>query len=102
MIYPMRNCINSSTISFAIESIGVKLPEREVETHAHTRAWEMLEKLTHRCEHNRYELLWKIDYINLPNLYFMARNRLKHLEMKLERDEILRKVVYRQIEKYLV
>lgn len=107
-------CINTHEMSndklhqlvnenFAMENIGIRIPEVELETHDDSLARKLLEKLTKRCDDNRYEsgLLWKSDNVQLPDSYGMAAQRLRSFERKLARDETLKTEVYRQMKEYV-
>lgn len=88
--------------TFAMDSIGIRIPEVELETHDDALARATLEKVTKRCADDRYEsgLLWKAGKIQLPDSYGMALQRLRSFERKLERDKTLKTEVERQMSEY--
>ncbi|XP_037048988.1 uncharacterized protein LOC119083379, partial [Bradysia coprophila] len=75
---------------FSIENLGVKIPEKVLESKDVARANHILET-TIKKNGNHYEvgLLWKTDDIELPNSYFMAKRRLECVESKMKKDPVL-------------
>lgn len=87
---------------FALESIGVKIPEQEVESHENARAKQILMETVRRKNDGRYEsgLLWRSDGIKLPASRQMAMHRLLTFERKLSKDQEAAKNVEAQILEY--
>lgn len=87
---------------FALENLGVKIPEKMLESKELQRANQILEATTIKKD-NRYEsgLLWKYDDVELPDSYDMALKRLKCLEAKMAKNPDLRANLFTQIKQFV-
>lgn len=86
---------------FSLESLGIAVaPEQE--GLEEQRARKILEETTVRTDCGKFEtgLLWKSDYIELPDSLPMARKRLNCLERRLRRDPELHEAIRRQINEF--
>lgn len=83
---------------FSIDCLGVepKLPSTDPEE----KAKKLLEETTKRLPNGRFEasLLWEDEQSTLPNNRSQALRRLKSIQMKLSRDEELKKQYEQQID----
>lgn len=103
-----QECVPDSVLDeevikyFALESLGVTLRHSDILSGEEQRALNIMEKTT-KFHGTFYEtgLLWKYQNISLPNSYEMARNRLNHLQTKLEKEPELGRVVESLIQEYL-
>lgn len=86
---------------FAIESLGVQ--PRRPSTDAEGKALQILQKTTRRLEDGRFEtgLLWKDEQENMPDNYESAKNRLRGIEKKLDKDGELKQEYQKQIQNLL-
>lgn len=87
---------------FAVEGLGVTAAQ-PMESTEDKRARQILQETTKRTESGRFEcgLLWKNDFVELPNSSAMAERRLICLEKRLSKDQALKKNVEKQIDEYL-
>ncbi|XP_058817796.1 uncharacterized protein LOC131681103 [Topomyia yanbarensis] len=81
------------------EDLGVKAIT--VESEEEKRAYSILESTTIRVG-DRFEtgLLWKQDYFEFPDSYYMALKRLQCLERRMAREPTLKENLHRQIREY--
>lgn len=75
---------------FSLDSFGVKVPDRIVESRELARARVILESSTikNNC-HYEVNLMWRNDEITLPDSYEMAKRRLECVESKMKKNPIL-------------
>ncbi|XP_062711689.1 uncharacterized protein LOC134289605 [Aedes albopictus] len=86
----------------ALDNAGITSPATLLESDEDRRARQILEATTRRIS-TGFEtgLLWKADYVQLPNSYGMAYRRLCSLERKLSSDEQLYASVRTIIQDYV-
>ncbi|XP_055605274.1 uncharacterized protein LOC129753482 [Uranotaenia lowii] len=86
---------------FSVDSLGIAAAP-EVEIPDEKRAKHILKTTTKKRSDGHYEvaLLWKYDYIELPDSRPMAEKRLKCLERRLQRNTDLYANVCQQINNY--
>ncbi|XP_062703565.1 uncharacterized protein LOC134286020 [Aedes albopictus] len=84
-----------------LDNSGVQPPLTPLESEENKRAQQLLQTTTRRVG-NRFEtgLLWKWDYIQLPDSYGMALRRLHSLEKRLEKEQPLYNSVRQQMREY--
>lgn len=75
---------------FSIETFGVKVTERIIESKESMRDRQILESSTvHKSNHYEVGLLWRDDNIQLPKSYDMAKRRLECVESKMKKNPVL-------------
>ncbi|XP_036319927.1 uncharacterized protein LOC118734312 [Rhagoletis pomonella] len=86
---------------FDIESFGVR-PAPALKSHADARAERVLKQTTIRVN-GKFQtgLLWKSDFVKLPDSYRMAESRLFGIERKLKRDRVFAATYKGLIERYI-
>ncbi|XP_062714715.1 uncharacterized protein LOC134291230 [Aedes albopictus] len=86
---------------FSLESLGIAVAPNH-EGLEDQRARRILEKTTTRTDCGKFEtgLLWKSNYVELPDSLPMAKKRLKCLEKRLQRNPGLYEDVRRKIEEF--
>ncbi|XP_055614291.1 uncharacterized protein LOC129760657 [Uranotaenia lowii] len=86
---------------FDIDSLGIALAPT-VQSFDDERAYRILRETTRRTTSGRFEvgLLWRFDYIELPDSKPMAEKRLKCLETRLKKNPDLYDKVRQQIKDY--
>ncbi|XP_065083387.1 uncharacterized protein LOC135705543 [Ochlerotatus camptorhynchus] len=87
---------------FSLESLGIALAPNLEGVEAE-RARKILKETTARTESGKFEtgLLWKHDYIELPDSWPMAEKRLRCLEKRLQKHPALYDTVRWQIAEFL-
>ncbi|XP_062713779.1 uncharacterized protein LOC134290623 [Aedes albopictus] len=87
---------------FALDSLGVTIPSKQLMSSEDQRARTLLQTLTIPKE-GRYEcgLLWKYDNVRLPDSKQMALNRWKCLDRRLMKDSSLAEVLRLKIGEYI-
>ncbi|XP_055633605.1 uncharacterized protein LOC129773952 [Toxorhynchites rutilus septentrionalis] len=85
---------------FNVEDCGVSNVEI-VESTTDVRARQIMEGTTRRIG-NRFEtgLLWRTDYVELPDSFPMALRRLQCLERRMDKDLVLKENIHRQVQEY--
>ncbi|XP_062716865.1 uncharacterized protein LOC109416846 [Aedes albopictus] len=84
---------------FAVEEAGSSKPILSVEDQ---RAQQLLQSTTRRVG-ERYEtgLLWRTDYVELPDSYPMAVSRMKCLERRMDKDPSLKLKILQKVQEYV-
>ncbi|XP_055543529.1 uncharacterized protein LOC129729072 [Wyeomyia smithii] len=97
---PDRDLHDAVKQFYDIEEVGAG--KLTLSTKADQRALDLLEKTTVRVG-KQFEtgLIWKDDYVELPDSYLMALRRLECLEKKLTRDPQLKENVHRQMQEFV-
>lgn len=75
---------------FSLETFGVKISDRTIESKDMMRARNILESSTiKKVDHYEAALLWRTNGIKLPDSYDMAKRRLECVESKMRKNPIL-------------
>jgi hypothetical protein len=87
---------------FAHESLGVKIPERLMESEEVVRSRKLLENGVKFLNTGfEAELLWRADSVELPNNYSNALKRLEGIERRMRKDERLKSAYIEKIQYYI-
>lgn len=87
---------------FTLESLGVSSQHSDILSGEEQQAIKIMEQTT-KFNGTKYEigLLWKYQFISLPNSFEMAKGRLEHLQHKLKKQPKLSDIVDHLMNEYI-